>query len=121
MESKELKSGDTATYEIAGKKVVLKPVTLGRMKKAMEAFKDKDGDTFEMMQKHLLEILTNSDNDFMSLDWIADNVTMPIATQIVNDMRIINGLERNNFFQEGVPKAEPRESRDLSGQATPSV
>lgn len=118
MESKELKVGDTATYDIAGKKVVLKPVTLGKMKKAVEAFKRKDGDTFEMMQEHLFEVLGNGENAFATREWISNNVTMPQATKIISDMRIVNGLERSDFFQAGSPT---KEVRDLSGSATPSV
>lgn len=121
MESKELKVGDTATYQIAGKTITLKPVTLGRMKKAMTAFAivpGKNTDTFDMMQEHLYEILSNGDNAFATREWIGNNVTMPVASQIISDMRIVNGLEQKDFFSTGSPA---KETRELNGQATPSA
>jgi len=119
-ESKELKVGDTATYAIADKVVTMAPVTLGKMKRAMEAFKNKDVDSFEMMREHLFEILSNGKNEFLDRAWIEENVTLPQATRIISDMRIINGLGDTSFFPAGAPK-EPKEIRDLSGAATPSV
>lgn len=121
-ESKDLKAGDTATYQIADKIVTLKPVTLGKMKKAMVAFQQQDKDTFEMMRDHLKAILDNGANQFATAEWIEDNVTMPMATRIISDMRTVNGLGENGFFQAGGAKTPSPETRDLSGAApTPSA
>lgn len=116
-ESKDLKAGDTAYYQIGDKTVVLKPVTLGKMKKAMMAFQEKDKDTFDMMRDHLMAILDNGNNPFVTQEWIEGNITMPIATRIIEDMRIVNGLGENGFFQPGGAKTLPVETRDLSGAA----
>lgn len=124
-ESKDLKTGMTTTYEIEGKKVVLKPTTLGKMKKAMAAFQKKNADTFDMMQDHIFEILNNGFNDFATKEWIADNISLPMASQIINDMRAINGLGNNDFFQTGGAKVSTenqKEIRDLTEKTpTPSV
>lgn len=118
-ESKELKTGQTAQYEIEGKTVVMKPLTLGKMKKAMMAFQKKS-DTFEMMQEALFEILSGN-NEFATREWINNNVTMPQATQIINDMRKVNGME--DFLGERERKpAATLETRDLIEKTpTPSV
>lgn len=121
-ESKDLKTGQTTQYQIEGKTVVLKPLTLGKMKRAMAAFQKKDVDTFEMMAGALVEILANGDNKFATREWINDNVTLPMATEIIADMRKVNGLE--DFFQTGATKSTPAplETRNLSEKTpTPSV
>jgi hypothetical protein len=121
-ESTELKSGDTATYNIGGLKVTMVPCTLGKMKKAIDVFKDGDKDSFEMIQEHIFQILSNGQNDFATREWINENLTMPLAVQIMTHMRIINGLEQNGFFQKaGAMTLKPLEVRDLSEAETRSV
>lgn len=116
-ESKDLKAGMESSYTIGGKTVKMKPLTLGKMKKATQVFQKKGADTFDMMLDSLFEILSNGENVFATREWINDNVTMPLATQILSDMRTINGLGDNNgFFQAAAPAAKslPTESRDLT-------
>ena len=112
-ESKDLKTGDQTSYEILGQKVILKPVTLGKMKKTMEAFKRENADTFEMMIDALVEILANGQNPFATREWIAESVTMPTASQMIADFRTINGLGENGFFQTGTGKSSLPETRAL--------
>lgn len=123
-ESKDLKTGDTTSYEIGGKTVKLKPATLGKMKKAMAAFTMAPGqtmDTFDMIQNHLTEILSNGENDFVTKDWIADNITLPMANKMIDDMRAINGLEKRDFLKKGAAETG-KVTRDLDVQLpTPSA
>lgn len=120
-ESKELKAGETTTYDVNGKVLKLKPVTLGKMKKAMEAFMAKDVDTFEMIQNHLVEIFANGENDFATKEWIADNVTLPMANRMIDDMRAINGLEKRDFLKGGATEAIKVERDLVELKPTPSV
>lgn len=121
-EAKDLKAGMTVTYKIGGRMVNLKPVTLGRMKKAMGAFTGGAADPFDAMQDYLVEILADA-NRFADKTWIADNVTLPDATRMIEDSRKINGMGEGGFFQPGATRlAEPREMRDLTEETpTPSV
>lgn len=122
-ESKELKAGMTATYEIGGKTVTLKPVTLGKMKKAMAVFSSGTQDPFDAMADHLAEILANGSNDFATREWIADNMTMLEATQVIEDSRKVNGMADGSFFRNGSEAGKAkREIRDLiEDTPTPSV
>lgn len=121
-ESKDLKTGETTSYEIGGKTVTLKPVTLGKMKRAMDAFMAKDADTFEMIQNHLVEILANGTNEFATKDWISENVTLPMANKMIDDMRAINGLEKKDFLRKGAAESGEKVTRDLVDQKpTPSA
>lgn len=114
-ESTDLKTGETTSYKIGGKTVVLKPVTLGKMKKAVMVFQKKGSDTFDMMIDHLVEILNNGENSFANRQWLEDNVTLPQANQIISDMRKVNGMGSENF-QNGAAKS-PSEVRDLTEKA----
>lgn len=122
MSTSELSTGQSTTYDIAGQKVVLKPLTLGKMKQALKAFDTQEGkDNFDMIVDYLMVNLTNGENAFVTPDWIRDNVTMPIADQIVKDSRIINGL--SDFFTNKVSSPQetpaPREVRPLT-ETTPT-
>lgn len=121
-ESKDLKAGMRTSYLIGETTVRLKPLTLGKMKKSMEAFKKEDGDTFEMMLESLFHILDNGENPFATREWINDNVTMPLASTLITDMRVINGLD--GFFPTRArpPETPPLVQRDLvESTPTPSV
>ncbi len=121
MEEKKLQLGDEAKSKIAGKDVVMKPLTLGRMKKAMMIFQSKDGDAFDMMQRAIVEILSPI-NDFVTNEWVADNVTMNEATKILMDMRTINGISSQKDFQDGPEKPAIRVENELLEKAPiPSV
>lgn len=118
----DVKTGQTKEYEVGGKRLTLKPVTLGKMKKAMGAFMKKDGDAFDMMLDHLTVILDNGCNPFATREWLEDNITLPQANEMVTDMRAMNGLGSNDFFRMGAAPAVKNETRELLEKTpTPSV
>ncbi len=120
-ESEDLDTGATTSYKIKGQTVVLKPLSLGKLKKAMMAWKI-DGDNIEKIHQYLFEILSNGENKFATKEWIADNITLPAANRLIDRMMTINGT--NTFFPAGGAKAKTGavETRDLADQTPiPSV
>lgn len=120
-EAKDLKVGMSVTFTIGETVVKMKPITLGKMKAATTAFQD-DVDAFDMIVNYLVVVLDNGDNPFATKEWIKDNVTMPVANDMIDAARKINGLG-GDFFTKGATGTEPiRETRDLIEKTpTPSV
>lgn len=113
-ESEDLDTGATTSYKINKKIVVLKPLTLGKLKKAMSAWQ-LDGDNIDKIHAYVYEILSNGENDFATREWIENNVTLPMANKLIERMMAINGT--NSFFQAGDAKEKaPAETRDLVDQ-----
>lgn len=99
--SDELTVGSSTTYEIGGKTVTLAPAALGKIKRALNGLTDSNVDVFDRLRNTVAELLANGKNDFATPEWIEENVTMPDATRIVSDARVINGLGENGFFGKG--------------------
>ena len=121
MSDQETQIGQSKTYNIAGRSLSLKPLALGKMKKATMIFSQKDKDSVELLAEYLLCIFDNGENDGLTKDWINDNVTMVMAQQIIDDSRKMNGL--GGFFPKGpAPAEQPKVERPLEETApTPSV
>ena len=120
--SDELQVGQSVDYTIAGKKIVLKPMALGRMKKATAIFADKTGDNVEIIAKYLQAILDNDANQDLTLEWIMENVTMPQAQDIMKASKTINGL--GSFFPTGgapTPAVKVERPLEETVPPTPSV
>lgn len=117
--NEELQIGQSVTYTIAGRDLVLKPIALGRVKRATEIFNDKSGDNLELIAKYLLAILDNDANKPLGLtfEWILDNVTFPESQEIVRAHKIINGL--GNVFQNG-GTAQVKQERPLEEVVPPT-
>ncbi len=98
MSENELKVGQSATFKIAGRDLRLKPLSLGKMKRATMIFSEKDAD-IELIGKYIFAILDNGENPKITLQWVQDNVTIPEAQEMIDASRKINGL--GNFFQKG--------------------
>lgn len=118
--SEPLTVGQSVEYTVADRTLKLKPLALGRMKKAMLIFQEKGSDNLETIAKYLLTILDNGTNHDLTMEWILDNVTMPEAQKIMDDSRIINGL--GSFFQTRTAE-QPKTERPLDETIplTPSV
>lgn len=113
-ESEDLDTGATTSFKIKKHTVVLKPLALGKLKKAMMAWKG-DGDNVDKIHAYLFEVLSNGENEFATREWIGDNITLPMANKIIERMMAINGT--NTFFQAGGAKEKtPAETRDLDDQ-----
>lgn len=108
--------GQPRTYEIGGRKLLLKPLPLGRIKKASAVLSGAgETDNFVVISKYILEILSNGENHDLSLEWIEENVTLPDANQMIDDSRRMNGL--GSFFQKAPEAKAPeamQEKRELS-------
>ncbi len=119
----DVKMGDTKTVEVGGKKLFLKPVTLGKMKRAILAFKNSDADPFETMLQYLTEVLNSEENNFANRQWLEDNMTLPVANEIINDMRIINGMGGADAFPAGAEKLKivEKDLPESSNKETPSA
>lgn len=136
------KSGETMKYEVGGKTLVLEPITYGRLKKLLalmanvwdEAMKAAAGDTVAFVRKCTDLVQENmgaifpllfdpTKHDFMNEAWLDNNLTIPLAKQIVEDAIKVNELE--DFFRQrgllgkGEPAAPAREVRSLT-ERTPS-
>lgn len=112
----EKQVGQSVSYTIAGRELKLKPMSLGKMKKATLIFSEK-GDNLELMANYLVAILDNSENEGLTKEWVQDNVTLPEAYDIIRDCRLINGLEQPFLKGTAQPQA-PIVERELS-EATP--
>lgn len=119
--SQELKVGQRATYEIAGRSLTVKPLPLGKMKRATMVFTETGQDNMDLISRYLLILLDNGSNEGVTLEWIQDNVTIPEAQEMLDASRVINGL--GSFFQKGPSSLEGRvEERPLlETPPTPSV
>lgn len=120
-ESEDLDTGATTSYKISKQKVVLKPLSLGKLKKAMMAWRI-EGDNVDKIHEYVFEILANGSNPFATREWISDNITLPMANKLIDAMMKINGT--STFFPAGDAKAKTgaAETRDLADQTPiPSV
>jgi hypothetical protein len=86
-----LKAGDTKTFEIGGQKLVVEPLPFGNVKKLLRivlevAEKGKSGDTQVLSIPNLLEnyadvaiplLFRKGKHDFLTKEWIDDNMTFP--------------------------------------------
>jgi len=117
MSEQKVEVGGTVTYEISDKKLVLKPTSVGRMKRAMMALKG-DGDMFDNIVAYMSVIFEGGANDFATKEWLEENVTMPQANKIIDDMRVINGMGQSFF-----PKGEPAKvtEKDLEESPAPAI
>lgn len=111
--SEDLKVGQSVEYTIAEKKIVLKPMALGRMKRATEIFAQKSGDNFETIAKYLLAILQNDANKdaALTLEWIMENITFPEAQEMMRASKLINGL--GDVFPKGEVGLEQKKEKLL--------
>lgn len=97
MEESKVMVGGTVTYEISGKKLVLKPMSVGKMKKAMLALRESD-DALDNVLAHLEVVFSNSENEGVTKEWLSENITMPMANKMIDDMRAVNGMGGRDFL-----------------------
>lgn len=110
-ESKELKAGDTVTYEIGGQKLILTPMPWGRLKKAFRLFSeswaniDKNdindpakfmkwvGITLEARMEDMFPLFFDiKQNEFFNTEWVEENITLSQIQKIIVDAIKINGV-----------------------------
>lgn len=108
----EIKVGQNVTYEIGGRTLTLKPLTLGKIKRAMDSFGKDEGDQFRRIAAYLSNVFENGVNEGIDFQWILENITLPQATQIIEDSQKINGL--NSFFPKATETPSPMIEKDLS-------
>jgi hypothetical protein len=120
MSEQENQIGQSKTFEVAGRLLHLKPLSLGRMKRATMIFGDKTIGNLDAIASYLFAILDNADNKDLTQEWIAENVTLPQANEMIDASRQINGL--GSFFPKAPTAPEvpsPKEERLLS-EITPT-
>ena len=109
---KELKSGDTAVYEIGDQKLRLSPMPWGRLKKVLKLFSESMA-TFDnamvsdtpRMAKWIMSLIESRMDDmfpllideklnpFFNKEWVEETVTLQHIQQIVTDAITINGVK----------------------------
>lgn len=112
MTDKKLQAGDSVTYEIDGKKLIMDPIPWGRLKKVIALVSESAtginddlmnnqakfmawiGTMIEKRMDDLFPLLFNEKkNDFFNKEWVEDNLTLLQIQQIVLDAITINGVQ----------------------------
>jgi hypothetical protein len=117
MSEEKLQVGQSVKYEIARRTLTLKPLPLGKMKRATLIFAEPSGGDMETIAKYVAAILDNGLNANLTTEWIMENVSLPEAQRIIEDSRTVNGL--GSFFQRGEPSVEIKTERPLE-ETTPT-
>jgi len=110
--TKELKSGDTAVYEIGGEKLRLSPMPWGKLKKVLKLFSDswsgfdqktiEDQPKFMRWMMEMIEarmddmfplLIDEKANPFFNKEWVEENITLQHIQQIVTDAITVNGVK----------------------------
>lgn len=140
-----LKAGDETTYEVNGHTLILRPIPYGRLKKVLAAIakvfeevskRTDKGDTIQFIQvlpdligQHVATLFPllfdPKEHPFLNGEWVDENLTVPMAKQIMEDAIKVNGLE--DFFKPKGAEAsrlpngnQPKETRELS-ETTASI
>jgi hypothetical protein len=117
-DSKELTMGQTKTYDVDGVTLTLKPLPLGKIKAAMIKFLEPGKDNFEMITNFLTEMLNNGANPAVNREWLENHITLPIAIEMVQDARVINGLV--DFLAPGAKATKPAPETSSPAIDTPT-
>lgn len=132
-DSQELKPGDTKSFTIAGKELVVEPQPFGRLKKlgkiiqdALATMSDKTVSPAVAvgmaMEKHFDQVFplmfNPAKHEFMTQEWRDDNLTVPVITEIFKAFMQVNGLK--GFFggaapAASIPAAAPLAEKDVLG------
>ncbi len=104
-ETKVLQPGETAVYKMGDVALKLIPLPLGKLKKALDAIKNLNTENLStMLADYMLAIFDKDQNEFLTNEWIDNNMTVPMAQRIIQDFSMVNGLP--NFLQE-MPAKKP--------------
>lgn len=132
---KELKPGDSTTYTVDGKILVVEPIPFGKLKKIIQiiarvskAFDKKaiEEDLLNIVPKLVEEYVGEivpllfdlKKHPFLTPEWVDDNLTVPTMKAIVVDAITINSLD--HFFYKTVrPAPTVAKEREL-GETNPT-
>lgn len=115
-DAKALTAGDEKEYTVGGKKLTLRPLPMGQLKAAMKILETGDAkDWMGTIASYLAAVFDKAEHDFLTKEWIENNMSMPQANAIIADVATVNGLP--NFLQ--APAKAPTEERELM-EATPA-
>jgi len=106
------KSGDTVTYPIGGKELILSPMPWGNLKKVFTMVSESaavisgqitnDPQKFMKWISSLLEtqaddllllLFDKKKNEFLNKEWIEENLTLNSIQQIIADAIMVNGVK----------------------------
>ncbi len=114
---KEMKSGDSIDFAVGDKTLTIGPVPYGNVKRIMriafDASKDiASGDLTsmpELIDRNLTTIFPllfpKGKYDFLSAEWIEDNMTVPTLRAMMEAAVVANGLQ--DFFDKATGKKAP--------------
>ena len=111
MTQKELKPGDTKTYEIEGHTLKLTPMPWGRLKKIFKVISESFSqvndemisnqakfimwlaDTIEVRMNDIFPLIIDQKlNPFFTQEWVDETLTIIQIQEIVQDAIVINGV-----------------------------
>lgn len=112
----QVQVGQSVTYNIAGRTLILKPLPLGKIKKATMVLAEPEKNNMDKIADYLSMMFDAKDE--ITPDWILENVNLPQANDMIDTSRQINGL--GSFFQKGEPAKEIKTERPLEEQLPPT-
>lgn len=112
----KVKAGQTVEHAIGGRTLVVAPIPIGKLKAVLEKFKNTTGidDVADMYGTHLVTALSFN-NEGLTKEFIQDNVSLPLAQQILGEFALVNGLP--NFFQEVATSTSPEKTEKELAEA----
>lgn len=114
----ELKPGDTMDFTIGDKTLKLEPVPYGNIKKIVRiAFNASESITSgdlksvpDLIDKNIGQIMpllfVSGRYDFLTTEWIENNMTVPTLRKMVEAAVVINGLQ--DFFDKATGKGSDK-------------
>ena len=120
-----VRKAESVTYKIGGKEIELVPLPYGRLRKVLrvvmrmiddlskmdtsnlQALPDVlEGATDAHLQELLPLVFDPAKYDWLTREWIDDNLTLPLINHIRKDFMELNGLD-DFFGKKGQPAAAP--------------
>lgn len=128
----ELKAGESRKFEVGGKQLVIEAVPYGNIKKILKvvaevagAFKSSDDALTQIsgsIEKHLPDFLPllfrKGTVDYMTSEWIDENLTLAQLREIIQAAVAVNGLQ--DFFGKQGAKAAPVTAQETKPSSTTS-
>lgn len=133
MTEKNLQAGDSVTYEINGKKLIMDPIPWGRLKKIIKLVSDSSSGITddlmnnqalfmkwiaEMIEKRMDDLFPlffdSKKNNYFNKEWVEDNLTLLQIQKIVMDAITINGVQ--DFLDKGVGSLRPPKKQVLEAK-----
>jgi len=136
--SEVLKPGDTKTFTVGGKDLVVEPVSYGNLKKIIKIISRaaesasgdnvlKIADLFGTYVDEFVPLLfSKSKHPWLDTAWVDDNLTVPIMKEIVEAAIAVNGVKdflakRGPTPEAKTPSPTPATPLESTSSTTPSA